>query len=369
LRRLLLSFLFFVLSFAVSGQVIPAIEITDAVTIAKQKFDSYLSKKGFAFIGTSYQADTISREYNFRSTAKNKFKDSVQLSIQRSLFSYSTKEDFSFTYHTSSKDEYRQIRNELIKAGFYTNKVNDTLLEKKVLFQSKDMTVFMAFDRLDDTLGDYTFTARKQVLPKPKEIEYAEDLIVFDSHEYLKFYFGEANVKRDIYYLSDTKIGKCSVLFPNSDKQVVFLWSDQLNNRNLSKIYIGGQLMAESSLEYDKNVAENIWRLRNGIHSGMSLYALRLLNDAAFNFNAGKSANSGMVFTDSTGKVDFKAENIILGCMNCNDNRYLRQTVLNSDDAIAEERILFVHTIILDPAKIMATQKAQQSSDALTQRR
>jgi hypothetical protein len=152
LRKLLLSFLLFGLSFAVNSQMVPAIGIIDAVSITKQKFDSYLSKKGFAFIGTSYQADTISREYNFRSTVKNKFKDSVQLIIQRSLFSFSTKEDFSFTYHTSSKDEYRQIRNELIKAGFFTNEVNDTLLEKTVLYQSKDMTVFISFQQMEDTL-------------------------------------------------------------------------------------------------------------------------------------------------------------------------------------------------------------------------
>ena len=358
-----------VFTLTVNGQVEPGIEITDAITVPKQKFDSYISKKNFAFSGTTYQTDTISREYNFSTNIKNKFKDSVQATIERTLTTYSTKEDFSFTYHTSSKNEYRQIRNGLIKAGFYTNQANDTVLDKKILYQSKDMTVFISFQQVDDTLGDYSFTARKQAMPKPKEIEYAEDLIVFDSHEYLKFYFGENNVRKDIYYLSDTKIGKCSVLFPNSDRQVVFLWGDELNNRKLNKIYIGGQLMAEGSLEYDKNVAQNIWRLRNGIHSGMSLYALRLLNDAAFNFNAGNSANSGMVFTDSTGKVNFKAESIMLGCMNCNDNRYLRQKVLNSDDAIAEERILFVHTIILDPAMIIATQKAQQSADGLTQRK
>lgn len=369
MRKPLLSFLLWLLSFTVNGQVAPVIDIVEAISVSKQKFDSYISKKSFAFVGTTYQTDTISREYELRSSIKNKFKDSVQISIQRALTSFSTKEDFSFTYHTSSKEEYRQIRSELIKAGFYTNQANDTLLDKKVLFQSKDMTVFISCKQVDDIVGDYTFTARKQTLPKPKEIEYAEDLIVFDSHEYLKFYFGEDNVKKDIYYLSETKIGKCSVLFPNSERQVVFLWGDEVNNRKLNKIYIGGQLMAEGSLNYDKNVAENIWRLRNGIHSGMSLYALRLLNEAAFNFTAGNSANSGMVSDDSTGKVDFKSESIMLGCMNCNDTRYLRQSVLNSDDAIAEERILFVHTIILDPAKITASQKAQQSGDALTQRK
>ena len=345
------------LNFALNGQTIPVINIVETVSITKQKFEGYILKKGFAFIGTTYQTDTISREYNYRNTSKNKIKDSIQ--IKRIITTFSTKNDFSFDYHTTSKEEYLIIKNGLKKEGFFTNQANDSLAIHPVLFQGKDMTVFISFQHIDDTLVDYVFSARKQELPKPKAIEYAEDLIVFNSHEYLRFYFGDDNVKKDIFYLSDTKIGKCSVLFPNSDKQIVFLWADEINNRDLNKIYIGGQLMAESSLNYDKNVAENIWRLRNGIHSGMSLYALRLLNDASFNFNAGNSANSGLVFTDSTGKVDFKSAGIILSCMNCSDTKYLKQPVLNSDDAIAEERILFVHTIILDPKKILAVKNGQ----------
>jgi hypothetical protein len=127
--------------------------------------------------------------------------------------------------------------------------------------------------------------------------------------------------------------------------------------------------MAESTLQYDKNVAENIWRLKSGIRAGMSLYSLRILNDAAFNFNGGNSSNTGLVSTDSTGKVDFKTQGIVLGCMNCNDPRFLKQAVLNSDDAIAEERILFVHTIILDPARLTAAQKSSQPGEAFTQRK
>ena len=66
--------------------------------------------------------------------------------------------------------------------------------------------------------------------------------------------------------------------------------------------------MAESSITYDQNVAENIWQLKSGIRQGMSLYQLRKLNDAAFDFNGGNSAYTGMVATANSGKLDFKKE-------------------------------------------------------------
>lgn len=340
------------------GQVFSVSALLETAALPKHKFDSYVSKKGFAFIGSSYQADTISREFDYKGAAKKKETDSSFVYVKRTVTSFSTKEDFSFTYLTTSLAEYQQLKNEIKKEGFFCNGERDSLTSPSLLFQSKDMTITIQSTPID-TLTEYSFLVRKQAMPKVKEIVFAEDLSVFNSHEYLRYYFGDKNVKKDIYYLSEKQIGKCSVLFPNTNRQVVFLWDDEVNNCKLVKMYIGGQLMAESSLEYDKNVAENIWQLKSGIHAGMSLYSLRQLNEAAFNFYGGNSSNTGMVFTDSTGKVNFKRENIILGCMNCTDPKFLKQTVISSDDAIGEERILFVHTIIFDPAKKSPVQNHQ----------
>jgi len=115
--------------------------------------------------------------------------------------------------------------------------------------------------------------------------------------------------------------------------------------------------MAESNLQYESNIPENLWRLKSGIRPGMSLYQLRKLNDAAFNFNGGNSASTGKIATDSTGKLDFKRESVILGCMNCTDPAFAKRKIMNSDDAIEEERILFVQTIILEPVKAKPAEK------------
>jgi hypothetical protein len=323
------------------------LDVVDVAGIGKQKFDSYIARKGFAFVGTSYLADTIARDFQFK-TPKGKAIDSFP--VQRSVTSFSTKEDFSLVYRTTAADEYQKIKTAIKKEGFFCNQEKDSLIAPFLLFQHNDVTVSISSKAID-TLTEYSFLVRKQELPKPKEISFAEDLTVFTSHEYLRYYFGEQNVKKDIYYLSEKRVGKCSVLFPNTNRQVVFLWGDAVNNCSLSKIYIGGQLMAESNLEYENNIPENLWRLKSGVRPGMSLYQLRKLNDAAFNFNGGNSKNTGMVASDSTGKLDFKKECVILGCMNCTDPAFYKKAIINSDDAIEEERILFVHTIILDPGK------------------
>lgn len=327
-------------------QVYCALNLLESSSVPKQKFDSYVSKKGFNYLGSTYLNDTIARDYNFKGIGKIKATNAVQ----RAVTVFNTKEDFCFTYRTTSADEYLKILADIRKEGFFCNQENATGLVSK-LYQSNDVTVCIS-EKQADTLKEYNFLIRKQILPKLKEINFAEDLFVFNSHEYLKYYFGEDNVKKDIYYLSEKKIGKCSIIFPNTNRQVVFLWADEVNNTQLSKIYIGGQLMAESSINYDQTVAENIWQLKSGIRPGMSLYQLRKLNDAAFEFNGGNSANTGMIAaTANSGKLDFKKESVVLGCMNCNDAAFYKKTTLNSDDAIQDERILFVHTIILDPAK------------------
>lgn len=343
MRLFLLTSLLTCLLLQSKAQQFTASRLIDIASVAAPKAESYITKQSFISIGNDYKGDTIVREFKYRPRGK---KDS----IDRSVTCYSTKEEFSYAFTTLSADEGKAIMAEFKKQNFYCNNEKDSLTAPNLLYQHNDFTVAVS-KKAVDTLTEYTFLVHKQELPKPKEIKFAEDLSAFTSHEYLRYYFGEQNVKSDIYYLSDNRIGKCTVLFPNSSRQAVFLWEDEINNTGLSKIYIGGQLHTGSAVDYAQNIAENLWQLKSGVHPGMSLYTLRLLNDAAFNFYGGNNAKTGMIFTDSTGKLNFKKENIILGCMNCTDNGFLRKPVINSDEALEAERILFVHTIILEPER------------------
>ncbi len=355
-RRLLFIILLILVSGNFYGQTRAVLNLAEASTFTKQKFESYVSKKGFAYSGSSYKADTIAKDYNFRAYGKNKIKDSVQRLAKRALTIFNTKEGFCFTYRTTSVEECKKIKNDIKEEGFFCYQEVDSVSAIPQLYQSKDLTINISSKPID-SLIEYSFFVHKQNFPKAKEIFFAEDMFVFNSHEYLAYYFGEKNVKKDIYYLSEKKIGKCSILFPNTNRQIVFLWGDEANNSKLIRMYVGGQLMAESSLGYNQSVAENIWQLKSGVTPGMSLYQLRKLNDAAFNFYGGNSANTGLILEENKGKINFKNERIILGCMNCNDAAFYKKTIVNSDEAIEEDRILFVLTIVIDPVKIKEQEK------------
>ncbi len=345
MKRILL-FLPAILFFASAyGQVLTLSSLIETADVPVKNIDRYVAKKGFGYIGNTYLPDTIIREYHYNG------KEKTTNPIIRTFRFFSIRGAVYFIYSTTAAAEYRELKNSLQKEGFFCNEQEDSLQAKCLLYQRNDLTVSLSSNRVD-TVTEYSFLVRKAKLPRPKEINYAEDLSVFDSHEYLRYYFGDKHVRKDIYYLSEKEIIKCTILFPHTNRQAVFLWGDDVNNRDLKFICFGGQLMTKSSLLYEKNVAENIWRLKNGIHAGMSMYSLRMLNEAAFDFYGGNSVNTGVVLSDSTGKLDFKKEHIILGCMNCNDRDFLRQAVMNSDDAIMDKRILFVQTIVLKASEI-----------------
>jgi hypothetical protein len=169
------------------------------------------------------------------------------------------------------------------------------------------------------------------------------------SHEYLVYYFGEKNIKKDIYYFAGNDIVKCSVLFINTKRQVIFIWRDGLNRRKIDNVLIGGQYKLKSQQSYDKFTAENDWLLKSGVHAGMPIFELRTLNEKNFAFCGGDAPNPGLVFSESKGKVDFKNADVILGCMNCSDDKYLNTKIMYADKAMADGRILFVLTLVLYP--------------------
>ena len=88
----------------------------------------------------------------------------------------------------------------------------------------------------EDSTHEYCFklTIRKM----PAKIKYAEDLLQFDSHEFLTSFFGKQNVKKDLYYFSEKELQKCSVLFSGSRYQVVFVWGDE--NKDESGEFVCG---------------------------------------------------------------------------------------------------------------------------------
>lgn len=339
---------FIILCFCVMvtyGQLISVEDIFTITSFSPSKFDNYLSRNGFIFSGKDVQNDTLLRMYNNR-RAKG-FNDTDYIS--RSIIRANIKDNIFITFETASLDEFMSKKAQLKKAGFYCNHPeNDTNLTS-LMYQHKDLCV-RTFTKTADSVSRYALQFHKKKFPRAKDIYYADDLLTFTSHEYLVTYFGAKNVKKDNYFLSGNEITKCSVLFLNTSRQVVFIWADEENQCTISSLLFGGQQNLKSSLESGKYIEQNNWALKSGVRPGMSLLQLRILNGNDFSFYGGNSRNSGSIIPDTQGKLDFKKEEIILGCLNCRDDKYTKAKIVHADDSIEEGRILFVLSIILNPS-------------------
>ena len=343
----LLPFIVYILSVsAVPGQSIPADRLIEYLSIDPLKIDKALDNKKFFFTNKEHAGDTTVKVFRYRPETKNK-KNPVD-SVKRLLLRNEWKDGSSITYQTSSAEEFELLKQGLKKEGFFSTGNEDKIDSAALLFQHHDMTA-LAFSNQPDSIKYYSFNLYKKIFPAPEDIYFGEDLLVFSSHEYLASFFGEQNVTKDIYYFTGNELATCSVLFPNTKRQAVFIWQDQINKTGISNIFFGGQQKLKSLMNNDKVIAENDWVLKSGVRPGMTIYQLRMLNKNDFSFYAGNSANSGAVLTQKTGELDFKKEGIVLGCVNCNDDRYESAKTMSADDAISSEIILFVLTVILNP--------------------
>ncbi|MBL0358734.1 MAG: hypothetical protein IPP72_18540 [Chitinophagaceae bacterium] len=327
----------------VYGQALPADKLLSSLRIPSVKLDDWAAKKKFFLSNSSRAGDTLVKLYDYKAEIKKK---KPVDSVMRRMLSRENKDYFSLTYQTSSKEEFKALIDQLKQAGFYCNHEADPATTK-LLFQQKDITVSTSTEIKDSTVL-YSLQFHDQDFPDSKELHYADDLLYFTSHEYLVYYFGEENVKKDFYYFSGDELVNCSVLFINTARQVVFIWKDEVNKRGIDNLLFGGQQKLKSAMQSGKFVAESNWVFKSGVHAGMPLYELRVLNGDDLKFYAGGSPNTGVVVKQNTGKLDFKKEEVILGCVNCTDGKFVSAEIMNADEALAEGKILFVLSVVLN---------------------
>ena len=343
MKKILLLPFWIMLAGLANGQEFSADKLLDMLSLSVAKFESHLTNKRYRSEGTEYAGDTAVKTYAYR--PKKARTDSANRKIVRSVL----KETFTLTYKTTVKAEYTGIIEDLKKEGFYCEYEKDsTIAPTAYLYQHEDYTANASIQR-EDYIVWYSVTFFKKKLPVDKDLHYAEDLLEFTSHEYLVYYFGAKNVKKDIYYFAGNDIVNCSVLFINTKRQVIFIWKDGLNRRKIDNLLFGGQHKLKSQQENDNFIAENSWVLKSGVHASMPLFELMTLNEKEIAFCGGDAANPGLVIPESTGKVDFGNADIILGCMNCNDDKFLSTKIMYSGKALQDGRVLFVLTIALYP--------------------
>jgi len=332
----------------VYGQKLSVNDFLYASTLPQKKLDGFLTRNKFLSSGSKLQNDAVVYFYSLKpEKIKKKKKDT--LNIQRTVETFQTKNNSSLTYTTSVEKEFTENLKELKEAGFFCGNEKDTT---GVLFQRKNTTVLANTIRKkdDDTL--YSLVINQQVLPLPDSIQFAEDLLQFYSHEYLVGVFGKANVVRDIYYFSEKEVAKCSVLFPKTSRQAVFIWEDNINLRKPAYLIIGGNMNAGTISNYDGIISENVWNSKDGIYSGMSLNSLMKLNGSSFKFYGKNSDSPYLIVPEKTGTINFKTNRVVLGCLNPTGSRLLNNAMIGADEILSDNLGLYVYMMMILPSPV-----------------
>lgn len=329
--------LFIVVGYSANAQGFELNSLIDFTAFSVQKFDAYISKKEYR--RDYYSPKETSTVYNYLQDKKTKENPERTISIQEE------NDRTIICYQTSSEAEFNKLKNQINNQGFksYEDKTTDG-----EVFQ-KDIFLINTSIEIKDSSSFFTFLLERKELPKPKDIVYAEDLINVNSHEYLCLLFGDANVKKDIFYYSPTETNRCSILFPNTNREIVFIWNDETNYRKTAFLVIGGNSKTNSSSNFNQQVEQNAWRSRQGVYPGMSLAELQILNGKELQFYSWHLDQAGMLAPKNTGQIDFTRINIVLNCLNCNESRFQQVNIMDSKNAILENRKIYVSSMIFLP--------------------
>jgi hypothetical protein len=321
----------------------PEFSIKDLVaftTVPVNKFDAYISRKGF-----KPQPDTIVVEdisNGFMKTSKDK-------SIHKLLGRYDRNDTSTIFFQTNSLQEFDELKADMLETGFIPAVYDSTKRAFPPFYQHSNVLVYPSVKKANETTT-YGYRIERKLLPKATDIAFAEDLLSLNAHAYLEAVFGPSNVKKDVFYFSEKEITKCSVLFPNTSLQVIFIWKDEANNRGISFVMIGGQLRTQGSQGFHKAIEMNKWQSSQGIYLGMGLRDLQQLNEGPISFYGWESEQPGIVNPKNKGKLNFRKTGVQLNCLDCNEDKYYSKTgLLNSNDVIQQNGRVYVSTLILMP--------------------
>ncbi len=313
--------------------------------------EQFLIKKGFRPHSGQVDYNPMMSSFiqnEMKGNSENEGDDSL---VVRSIDIYNKDGSKYFVWHTSSEKEFIEGKRQLAGAGFFYDHSVSLDKDTSLLFQRRNITVETMHEVMDSA-SKYCFILKKKEYPDPASVQYAEDLLNFNSNEYLVGYFGAANVKQDLYYFSRDDLKKCSVIFPNSNRQAVFVWDDQRNLRSLSHIIISNVTPTVNGEQFKGVVFDNNqWELKNGVHCGMTVKELLKLNNNDFEIYGKRSEFAFMIKPEKRGNLDFRKAGITLNCLNCGINKLFDVSVVNARNVAEEDLLITVAYINVFPEK------------------
>jgi hypothetical protein len=340
MKRLLLFLI--LLHFASSKSQCQSFTVDELITLANmpaKNIDHYMYKKGFVLSGSI--SDSVVMSAGFIQKPKR----GKNITEPKRTIDIDIKEGIKFlTLNVSVLDEFHQGEQRLIKAGFIYDTQKVVANEPAMLFQKANVSV-RASKHVVDSITQYSFYLTEKAIPS--SLSYAEDLLQFDSHEFLTSFFGEQNVKKDLYYLSEKELKKCSVLFSGTPRQVVFVWGDDINQNNLAYILVSNVLPTEGAKKNNPLAQNNEWQLKNGIYPGMALKDLLKINQMDFDIYGNRSELAFIVKPNEQGKIDFKKTAILLSCHDCFDNKIFDQKLVSALDVAKANLPMRVFDVVI----------------------
>ncbi len=314
-------------------------ELINLAYTPSKNIDHYMNRKGFVLSWSSTDSGTT------RACFIEKTRSKKSIGPKRSIDIYINKDDSKyFTLHTPVLNEYLEGEQRLIKSGYFYDTLKDVKKEPSILFQKENITI-KANTHVQDSITEYSFNLKQKAIPS--SLTYAEDLLQFDSHQFLASYFGEHNVKKDMYYLSEKELKKCSVLFSGTPRQAVFVWGDDVYLNNLSYVIVSNVLPTEGAKNYNPLSQNNEWQLKNGIYPGMSLKDLLKINETDFDIYGNKSELAFLVKPNEYGKIDFKKTAVMLSCHECFDNKIFNQNLVSALDVAKANLSMRVFDVVI----------------------
>ena len=320
--------------------------VDDLVTLASlqsKNIDKFMNKNGFALYSSILQSDTLDASFGLKIKARKNY-----IGPKRTIDIFLKDDSKYFTLNTSSLNDYMDGQRSLIKSGFFYDSQKDITREPLMLFQKGNISI-QATSRQEGGIPQYNFKLKVRQLPS--KIKYAEDLLQFDSHEFLVSFFGKQNVKKDMYYFTEKELRKCSVLFSGSRYQVVFVWGDENNLNNLLYVLVPHVLPTASAEKVNAITGNNEWQFKNGIYPGMALKELLRLNQTDFGIYGNISEFAFMVKPVADGKIDFNKTAVMLSCNNCDDIKMFNQQVISALDVARKDLPMYVNDVIIYPSR------------------
>jgi len=337
----ILAFLFCVLHSKAQKHKVTIEDLTTISFLPSAAYAEYVKQKGFRTIAES----SVTAETTLFRTNKDK-------TVRQVISRRENAETVFIAFQTTSVQEYLSWQQELEQSKYlpYTQRAGS--LPKSIAAFQKGTIIAKIQQLQDSTPIQFCITLENKKLPLATAIHYAEDLLELSSHEYITAVFGAANVKKDQFYFSETEANKCSILFPNTSNQVIFVWNDENNYQDISFLILGGLGNKPSQTAIFTGNQFHKWRSRQGIYLGMTLRELQTLNGKPIEFYDWSTDQPGFVVTKNNGRINLKNLGIQLHCLECIDERHATsQPILTSETVLYANKRVLVNSLIILPDK------------------